>query len=136
MATLVAMNSAEAEYMSACTACMTIAHLRMLAYNMMNLGHQDYDFNKTVKLQTPTIVLVDNSSAVQMASNTKQTRQNRHIQRRFHYVRQGQRDGKHKITWICKEDQLADIMTKTQDASKIDPQFTRIMYKLPKHLCE
>ena len=91
---------------------------------------------KKVKPETPTILLVDNSSTIQMASNTRQTRRNRHIQRRFHYVRQGQRDGKHKIIWIRKEDQLADITTKSQEASKIDPQFIRIMYELPNYLCE
>jgi hypothetical protein len=65
--------------------------------------------------------MVDNEAAVQMVKNGKMTRKTRHIERSFHFFRQGQQDRVHQLHWVSNVHQLADIMTKTQVASKIDP---------------
>ena len=78
--------------------------------------------------------MIDNEATVQIAKNGKLTRKTRHIERRFHFVRQGQQDGIHQLHWITCEAQLADILTKTQPASKIDPHLPKIFYTLPEHL--
>jgi hypothetical protein len=49
-------------------------------------------------------------------------------------VRQGAEYGFHIIVWIKAELQLADITTKTQEATVIDPRVTITMYVLPLHL--
>jgi len=78
--------------------------------------------------------MIDNEATVQIAKNGKLTRKTRHIERRFHFVRQGQQDGTHQLYWIPCDSQLADILTKTQTSSKIDPHLDKIFCKLPDHL--
>jgi hypothetical protein len=41
--------------------------------------------------------MIDNEATVQIARNGKLTQKTRHIKRRFHYVRQGQQDGKQQL---------------------------------------
>lgn len=134
--TPVAMSSAESEYLAACNGAMAIAHLRMLLYDVLYLGSKEWSMAIQKLTTTPSILMVDNEAAVQMAKNGKMTRKTRHISRRFHYVRQGQQDGVHQLHWISNVHQLADVTTKTQVASKIDPFIPKIFYKLPKHLTQ
>ena len=44
------MSSAEAEYMGACTACMSMAHLKMLMQDLKYLGEIDYKHKIEEKL--------------------------------------------------------------------------------------
>ena len=101
------MSTAEAEYVAAALCCMSLAHFRSLQYDFENLGTDNYDVNKETTA-APTILLVDNSATVEMSKNYKQTKKNRHIARRYHYVRQGTRLNLHKLLWIKNDDQLAD----------------------------
>jgi hypothetical protein len=134
MPTPVAMSTSEAEYMAACSATMATAHIRMLLYDMTYLGTKQWR-ESTQRLPTiPSILMVDNEATVQIAKNGKLTRKTRHIERRFHFVRQGQQDGTHQLHWIPCESQLADILTKTQTSSKIDPHLSKIFCTLPDHL--
>ena len=132
----VAMSSAESEYLSACNGAMAVAHIRMLVYDMLYLGTKDWKMAMQSLPSNPAILMVDNEAAVQMAKNGRMTRKTRHIERRFHFVRQGQQDGVHQLHWISGKQQLADIMTKTQAASKIDPFLPQIFYKLPSHMTQ
>ena len=60
----------------------------------------------------PTPLLLDSKSAVDMGKNYRDTRHSRHILRRYHYVREGEKDGHHILHWVPCEVQLADIGTK------------------------
>jgi hypothetical protein len=130
----VAMSSAESEYMSACSACMAASHLRMLLYDHKYLGTTRYSKIKQMLDMAPSVLMVDNQAAVQMGMNDKLTKLTRHIARRFHYVREGIKQGHHNLYWISKEHQLADILTKTQSATIIDPLLNRAMFRLPTFL--
>ena len=66
-----------------------------------------------------------------MSKNYKPTKKNRHIARRYHYVREGQKNNYHHLEWIPAEDQLADDLTKTQPADKSRPHVERTLIKLP-----
>ena len=132
----VAMSSAESEYMGACTAAMAGAHVRMLVYDYMYLGTPSYSIANQRLATPPTILMVDNQAAVKMSANDQLTRKSRHIERRFHYVREGQSTKMHSLHWCPGEDQLADIMTKTQSADKIDPHLERTLFALPAFLQE
>ena len=134
MPTPVAMSTSEAEYMAACSATMSAAHIRMLLYDMMFLGTKHWRESSQQLPTIPIVLMVDNEATVQIAKNGKLTRKTRHIERRFHYVRQGQQDGTHQLHWIPCEFQLADVLTKTQVASKIDPHLLKIFCKLPAHM--
>ena len=126
----VALSSAEAEYMGACNAGAMLSHLRELKYDFEYLGTQAYDLEGTTE-SIPSIVLVDNQATVRMSKNYKVTGKNRHIGRRWHFVRQGVKNKLFNLVWIPGEDQLADECTKTQAASKSKPHFERTLIKVP-----
>ena len=56
-----------------------------------------------------------------MAKTAQSTKRTRHIDRRFHYVRQGQAAGKHQIKWISNTDQVAGLGTKAVISSVLEP---------------
>ena len=58
-----------------------------------------------------------------MAKNGKDTKHNRNIARRMHFVRNGEKYKMHKIDWCEGGLQLADIGTK----NVIEPDLTPIM---------
>ena len=127
------MSSAEAEYMAACMACMSISHLRMLIYDLKELGSKNYHIDMKEQ-SVPDILLVDNEETICMSKNYRPTKKNRHISRRFHYVREGQRTEAHHLHWIPAQDQLADDMTKTQEREKAIKHVDRTLIKLPDHM--
>jgi len=130
--TPVAMSTAEAEFMGACTGAMAAAHIRTILYDFMNLGTKNWKATEQSLPTTPNILMIDNEAVVQMAKSGRMTRKTRHIERRFHFVRQGQDNGLHKLQWIPGEFQLADVQTKSQEAAKIDPLIKQALYALPK----
>ena len=131
----VAMSSAESEYMSACSACMAASHVRMLLlYDYKYLGTARYNQVNQILDIAPSVLMVDNQAAVQMGMNDRQTKLTRHISRRFHYVREGIKQGLHKLYWISKDHQLSDILTKTQSSTIINPLLNRAMFHLPTFL--
>ena len=132
--TPIAMSSSEAEYMGACCGAMSGAHIRMLLYDMMFLGTKEWKESSQRLPTTPALIMIDNEATVQIGKSGRLTRRTRHIERRFHFVRQGQEDGNHNLHWISNEFQVADILTKTQAASKIDPQLKNVLFQLPDHL--
>ena len=80
------------------------------------------------------ILLVDNEETVAMAKHYKPNKKNRHISRRFHYVREGERTKEHHLTWIPVKDQLGDDMTKTQGKDISQKHVERTLVELPHHL--
>ena len=112
----VAMSSGEAEYISAAVACMRASHLRMLIYDLKYLCSKDYDGDNMD--YDPAKIIIDNEAAISMARCNKDTAGNRHVARRFHYVRQGTALNEHKFHWISTKHQLADVLTKVGSNSK------------------
>ena len=129
----VAMSSAEAEYMGSANAATALAHHRELIYDLEYMGTKDYDI-KLVHSQIPSLILTDNQATKAMSQNYKVTKKNRHIARRFHYVKQGVKTGDHEVEWIRSEDQLADDMTKTQEAAKSLPHMKRTLVEIPEYV--
>ena len=107
-----------------------ICHLRELLYDFLFLGKNEYDRSGTCG-KTPSILLVDNQATVQMSKNYRVTAKNRHVGRRWHFVRRGVKDGSFILHWIPAEDQLADDTTKTQLAKVAMPHVMRTLMKLP-----
>ena len=116
----VALSSAEAEYMGACNLGAMVCHLRDLQYDIESLGTKDHsDTGQSTSI--PTVLLIDNQATVRMSKNYKVTSKNRHIGRRWHFVRRGAMSKLFRLCWIPAEDQLADDTTKTQIATKSMP---------------
>ena len=85
-------SSVESEYNAACTSGMALSHFRMLIHELLN---EDPDM---VPEEDPLIVL-DSKSAMCMANNGKDTKYTRHVARRMHFVRNGEKCKMHKIDW-------------------------------------
>ena len=78
--------------------------------NYVNICSRDY--NHTEIKQPPAKIIIDNEAAIAMATCNKDTAGNRHVARRYHYVRQGTSLKEHTFSWIGTKYQLADILTK------------------------
>ena len=79
--------------------------------------------------EAPLIVL-DSKSSMCMAKNGKDTRHTRHISRRMHFVRNGEKCKMHKINWCEGGLQLADIFTKNVIERDLAPRMKYIMVRL------
>ena len=80
----VSQSSAESEYNAACTSVMALSHFRILIHELLN---KDPDI---VPEEAPLIVL-DGKSSMCMANNDKDNKHTRHIERRMHFVRNGEK---------------------------------------------
>ena len=63
-------------------------------------------------------LLVDNQSAITLSKNPVHHSQTKHIDTRYHFVRQCVEDKKIEIDFVRSEDQLADIFTKALGKAK------------------
>ena len=90
---------------------MALAHFRLLVAELLN---EDPDM---VPKEAPLIVL-DIKSAMCMAKNSRDTKHNRHIARRMHFVWNGEKCKMHKIDWCEGGMQLAE--NGTNNVSEID----------------
>ena len=59
----------------------------MLIYDLKYLCSEDYGGDNME--YEPAEIIIDNEAAISMAKCNKDTAGNRHVARRFHYVRQG-----------------------------------------------
>ena len=101
----VAMSSAEAEYNEACLACMATGNMHMTVNHLEGIQEGSED-------DKPVDIFMDNRSAVDMSISFKDTKNARHIRRRFHFVKQGVEQSWHKLTWIRNEFMVVDMKTK------------------------
>ena len=102
---------------------MDLAHFRMLVREFLN---KDPDI---VPEEAPLIVL-DSKSAMCMAKNGKDTKHTRHIARRMHFVRNGEKMQDAKINWCEGGLQLADIGTKNVSEPDLTPRIKYIMVRI------
>ena len=76
------------------------------------------------------LILLDSKSAMCIAKNGKDTKHTRHIARRMHLVRNGEKFKMHKIDWCEGDLQLADIGTKNVSEPDLTPRIKYIMVRL------
>ena len=102
---------------------MALAHFRMLVHELLN---EDPDM---VPKEAPLIVL-DSKSDMRMAKNVNDTKHTRHIARRMHFVRNGEKCKMHQIDWCEGGLQLADIGTNNVSEPDLTPRMKYIMARL------
>ena len=76
------------------------------------------------------LIFLDSRSDICMAKNGKDTKHTRHIARRMHFVRNGEKCKMHKIYWCEGVLQLADIVTKNVSEPDLTPRMKYIMVRL------
>ena len=102
---------------------MALSSFRMLIHELLN---KDPDI---VPEEDPIIIL-DSKSAVCMDKNSKDTKHNRHLARRVHFVRNGEKCKMHKID-LCEGGlQLVDIATENVGGNALNPRMKYIMVSI------
>jgi hypothetical protein len=97
----VALSTCEAEYMAgAAGACQAVWLRRLL------------DDIAGVNVQQP-ILKMDNQSAIALSKNPVLHDRSKHIDTKFHFIRQCVEDGKISLEYVSTQEQLADILTKS-----------------------
>jgi hypothetical protein len=97
---VVTLSTTEAEFIAAAAcACQSIWMRRILD----ELG---FERSKC------TDIFCDNSSTIKLSKNPVMHGRSKHIDVRFHFLRDLTMDGIVKLEFCCSKDQLADIMTK------------------------
>ena len=95
----VALSTAEAEYMAACSATQEAKFLRNI---LDDLG----------MAQPPTVIFEDNQPAIHIAENRLTSQRSKHIDIKYHFIREAITDHIIKLVYVPTHDQLADILTK------------------------
>lgn len=107
---VVALSSTEAEYVAACEATKELVWLRSL------LSELKVAFNKP-------LMHIDNRSTIRMIKNHEMQRRTKHIDIKFHYVRDQYHDSTFELSPVDTQDQLADYLTKSLSG----PQLKRLL---------
>jgi len=102
----VALSTAEAEYMAACAAVQEAKFLR----NVL----ADFGF-----AQPPTVINEDNQPAINIAENRLTSHRTKHIDIKYHFIREAIIEGIIKLQYIPTAEQLADIFTKILPAPQM-----------------
>ena len=98
--TSVALSSTEAEYIAAAHAAKEAIWLRRL---LTELGES---------LKLPTTLFIDNQSAMAIARNPEFHDRTKHIEVRYHFLRQVVDDGEIHLEYLPTGEQIADVLTK------------------------
>ena len=98
--TVVALTTAEAEYVALCAAVQEVSWMRKL---LSDLGES---------YTVPTTVREDNQSAIAIATNPVNHNRTKHIDIKYHYTRQALQDGVIQLEYCPSSDMVADLLTK------------------------
>ncbi|GJV17483.1 retrovirus-related pol polyprotein from transposon TNT 1-94 [Tanacetum coccineum] len=109
----VAMSSAEAEYVAAAGCCASILWMKSQL--------SDYDIHYKM-----VPIFCDNTSAIVISNNPVLHSRTKHIDIRYHFIKDHILKGDIELHFIPTEYQLADIFTKPLD----EPTFTRLKVEL------
>lgn len=67
----------------------------------------------------PSTLYMDNASAIKLVKNPEQHKRTKHIDVRFHYIREKFYDNQFELKQVSSHDQLADIFTKAMPSARI-----------------
>jgi hypothetical protein len=97
---VIAQSSSEAEYVAANASARNIAATRSFLTELL------------LPLSVPTVLLIDNQTAIRMALDDDRAARRKHINVKHHYIRDKMNQAEIKLEWIPTQDQLADLLTK------------------------
>ena len=111
---VIALSSTEAEYVALCEAAQETTWLRRLLH--------DIGFEQ----KSPTMVYEDNQGCIALGRNPKDHPRTKHIDVKFHYVRDVIERKKMDVTYCPTGDMVADTLTKSLAKPKFE-KFRRMM---------
>ena len=97
---IVSMSSVEAEYVATTTAHCPVVWLRRL---LKDMGYTR---------KYPTSIFCDNSSSIQLSKHNVFHRKNKHIDTRYHFIRELVNEKQISLLFCGSKEQLADMFTK------------------------
>lgn len=97
---LITLSTTESEYVAAASAARELIWIRKL---LRGIEHQ---------CDEATMLLVDNQSTIKLAKNPEFHKRTKHIDIRYHYIREKCESGEIYIAYVPTEMQKADILTK------------------------
>ena len=77
-------------------------------------------------MKLPMLLNVDNTGAIDLANNWSTTGKTKHIDVRFHYLRELVDQGMIKLNFVRSEENVADIFTKNLSANLFDKHSKRL----------
>ncbi|GJU62275.1 retrovirus-related pol polyprotein from transposon TNT 1-94 [Tanacetum coccineum] len=91
-----------------------------------------FERNKVVKLEGyadkgPIVIFRDNKSAITIAKNPVQHGRTKHINVKYHAIREAEKNEEVKLKYCTSETQLADMLTKSITGKKLNYFKARIM---------
>ena len=104
---LVTLSTAEAEYVATTHAAKECIWLRRLTSQLFN------------NVTSPTTLHCDNQAAIHLATDDNYHARTKHIDIRFHFIRQTIMDGAINIVYCPTQDMTADILTKALPKHKV-----------------
>ena len=111
---VLALSSCEAEYIAgASAACLAVRLVRLLG-----------DVIGTEP--RPPNLKLDNMSAIALSKNPVLHGRSKHIDTKFHFIRECLDDGKIQVDFTSSQDQLADVLTKSLGALSSRNSGTRL----------
>ena len=96
----VSLSSAEAEYVAVSESVKEVVFVVMI---LKSLG---------IKVKSPVTIKVDNMGAIYMTENSTTNSRTRHVDTRYHYVREKVEDGEIEIVFVKSLENIADGFTK------------------------
>ena len=96
----VTLSTTEAEYVAAAEAVKDVIWIKRLLSEI-----------STTPLSNCSLLL-DNQSAIKLIKNPEFHKRTKHIDVRYHFIRDRYEEGIFKLSYVCSQDQLADILTK------------------------
>jgi hypothetical protein len=104
----------EAEYIAAASAAREITWLCSVVGELGNLP------------PSPTPLYCDNQSAIALAKNGLMNARMKHIDLRYHYIRDAIENGTISLSYVHTNEQVADALTKALPCAKLE-HFRRLM---------
>jgi hypothetical protein len=97
---IVTLSTCEAEYVASSWCVCHVIWLRNLLSKM------------ELKQLGATVIQVDNKSAIELANNPMNHERSKHIDVRFHFIRDHVKEGSVELVHVASQDQVAYIFTK------------------------
>ena len=105
----IALSTCEAEYMAVCNAAQEATYLSRLLHSLKVLNVSN----------DPVIVNVDNQGTIELSKNPVYHQRTKHIDIKFHYIRECVNENRIKLVYIPSGENVADIMTKPATKEKL-----------------
>ena len=82
-----------------------------------------------IQKKKPVCFLIDNKSAISLAKNPIDHGNNKHINTRYHFIKDKVNKGKIKLIYYKLEDNLVDLLTKPLKKAKFKELRSKLMIR-------